>query len=45
MGSPSRLCPSGRLIAGWPEMLNAAVNGPYSKMCRSQERAVWRGLS
>lgn len=45
MGRPSRLSASGRLIAGCPDTLNGAVNGPNSKMPRSHERMPCRGSS
>jgi hypothetical protein len=42
---PFTAAPSGRLIAGLPEMPNTAVKGPYAKRRRSQERTVYRGPS
>ena len=45
MGRPSLLSASGRLIAGFPDTLNGAVNGPNSKMRRSHERTLCRGSS
>jgi len=41
IGSPLVLIPSGRLMAGWPVMLNSGVNGPYSNIDDIQPRTVW----